>query len=281
MPDIADQLDAAIGVAPSDAPALEPTLVLGRRALRRRRLAYGVGAAATVLVIGGTAWAVAPGGGSSAEDDTPVTNTSDSPSAEPWVVDEFVRVGPDGTIIVNPDADVLERREIEDQGAVAFHLTVPWRGGEEHYLVVQPETGLETSRSVSAGTQGLSLVEWTTEQLDHGAVLPPDDMWVRFDEGSHLVALYDGVRIVAQLPDPGLGENFAAPGDPTAVAEVVFEEKTYFLAVRPLEGRKEVAGQGEAIPYRADRRITTLQAFLDYARQQYATNDQGGSEGMR
>ena len=47
MPDIADQLDAAIGAAPSDAPALDETLTLGRRALRRRRLAYGAGAAVT------------------------------------------------------------------------------------------------------------------------------------------------------------------------------------------------------------------------------------------
>lgn len=282
MPDIADQIDAAIGAAPPDAPGLDPTLVLGRRALLRRRLTYGVGAAATALVVGGTAWAVAPGGGSDAKDDTPFTGTSDSPNAaEPWAVDEFVRVAADGTITVNPGAEVLERREIADQDAVAFHLRVPWRGGEEHYLVAQPETGLETSRSVPAGTQGLNLVEWATEQLDEGAVLPPDYMWVRFDEGSHLVALHEGVRIVEQIADPGLGENFARPDAPTAVAEVVFEEKTYFLAVRPIDGQKEVRGQSEAIPYRADKRITTLQEFLDYARQQYATNDQGGSEGMR
>lgn len=61
MPTIADQLDAAIGAAPSDGPALAPTLELGRRAVRRRRLAYVAGAVATALVIGGTAWAVSPG----------------------------------------------------------------------------------------------------------------------------------------------------------------------------------------------------------------------------
>jgi hypothetical protein len=277
MPDIADQLDAAIGAAPYDAPALEPTLALGRRALRRRRLAYGVGTAATALVIGGTAWAVSPGDGADARDDTPIAEQLSV--AEPWVVDEFVRVADDGTITVNPDADVLERKEIKDQAAVAFHLRVPWRGGEDWYLVVQPKTGLEAGADPTTGTQGL--VEWASEQLDRGPVFPPDYMWVRFDEGSHLVPLYEGLRIVDQIADPGLGENFAAAGDPTAVAEVVHDGVTYFLAVRPLVGRTEVEGQSEAIPYRKDGRITTLEEYLDYARHQYATNDEGGSEGIR
>jgi len=164
---------------------------------------------------------------------------------------------------------------------VAFHLRVPWRGGEEHFVVAQPQIGAWSGRDVSAGTQGLTLVEWAREVLAPASVLPEDHMWVRFDEGSHLVPLYEGLRIVDQIADPGLGENFAAAGDPTAVAEVVHDGVTYFLAVRPLVGRTEVEGQSEAIPYRKDGRITTLEEYLDYARHQYATNDEGGSEGIR
>lgn len=277
---IADQLDAAIGAAPPDAPALEPTLALGRSALRRRRITYAAGVVAATLVIGGTAWALAPDGGANARDDGQVV---EQPADEdPWAVDEFVRFA-DDDVTVNPDAEVLERTVLKDQPhhTVALHLRVPWHGGQEYFLVAQPQTGLESARIVSAGTQGLTLVEWARTQLDGGSVFPEDDLWVAFDDGSHLEALYVGVRIVDQLPDPGLGENFAAPGDPTAVAEVVYEGTTYFLAVRPLQGRREIDGQAEAIPYRADQRIQTLAEFLDYARQQYVTNDQGGSEGVR
>lgn len=97
MPDIADQLDAAIGAAPPAVPALEETLVLGRRALRRRRMAYAVGAATTALVVGGTAWAVAPGGDAGA--DRVGTPVGTSPSASDLPTDRSV--GSDA----NPDSD--------------------------------------------------------------------------------------------------------------------------------------------------------------------------------
>lgn len=271
---IADQLDAAIGAAPPDAPALEPTLALGRSALRRRRISYAAGVVAATLVIGGTAWALAPDGGANARDDSQIANRPDAD--EPWAVDEFLRLADSGDITINPDAEVLERTVIKGQGerTVAFHLRVPWRGGEEHFVVTQPESGAESSVIVRTN-QGLNLREWAREVVHPEAVIPADDAWVRFDTGSHLVPL-EGVDIVEQLADPGFGDNFARRGEPTAAAEVTRGDVTWFLAVRPLGG-----DAAEAVPYRADQRIQTFGQFLEYARQQYATNAEGGSEGMR
>ena len=124
MPNIADQLDAAIGAAPSDAPGLDATLVLGRRALRRRRLAYAAGATAGAVVIGGTAWAVSPGDGGAASDrELQIGNTSTSSptsdseppvdrrgdTAEPWAFGrEAAALMEDGTLITKPGWEVVD-----------------------------------------------------------------------------------------------------------------------------------------------------------------------------
>lgn len=275
MPDIADTIDAAIPAAPPEAPALDDTLVLGRRALRRRRMAYGVGAAATALVIGGTAWAVASADRSpGVRDDAPVADQQseeERDAQDTWGAEELVRSTEDGTFEVNPRAEVQQTSDIS-VGEKEAHVWVLKLGGTTYYVLGQRNGSIA---SAPAGTQGLDVGEWATQLLDPDSVLPADDQWVRFDNGSHVIGL-DGVEVVEQVADPGLGDNFAAPGDPTAVAEVVRNATTYFLAVRSLDG-----GLAEVVPYRKDGRITTLEEFLDYAQQQYATNDEGGSEGMR
>lgn len=95
MPDIAEQLDRAIGAAPSDGPALETTLASGRRALLRRRMAYGVGTAATALVIGGAAWAVSPG-------DSSPNGSGDTGFAERPGSDQFFTAGDDNAAAYHP-----------------------------------------------------------------------------------------------------------------------------------------------------------------------------------
>jgi len=145
MSDIADQIDAAIGAAPPDAPGLDATLALGRRALLRRRWAYGVGAAATVVVIGGSAWAVVPGDGGPSRSDAPgfvdrTTPTTAAPLLEsdapgdqggqgdgsewPGVErDDLVRFSqpqlslPEpGTLVPVHDTEILEQRPGADVG---------------------------------------------------------------------------------------------------------------------------------------------------------------------
>lgn len=279
--DIADRIEAGLGTAPTPAPPLVDTLRAGRRAVRRRRLAVGAGGVAAALVIGGTALALAPGGDTtSGTDDLPVadrtTETSDpAPTAEPWGEGEPARLGTDGVTEINPDAKVVEQFTVtvaDDARATAYRVTLD---GTDYWVAAFPDPGGGAALATTpAGSQGLTLEEWTRLQLDPESGMA-DDTWVRFDSASHLVAV-GRVQIVEQRPDPGFGDNFAGPGDPTAVAEVTLDGRTYFLAVRSIGG-----GPTEAIPYRADDRITTLDEFVDYAVQQYATNDEGGSEGMR
>ena len=113
MPDIADQLDAAIGAAPSDAPGLDATLALGRRALRRRRLAYVAGATAMTAVIGTAVWVSGPGESTITPDDTGLAGRPGS--------DRFFTAGDDKVAAYHPvTGELLIRdgwsivKEVED-----------------------------------------------------------------------------------------------------------------------------------------------------------------------
>lgn len=276
MQDLIERLDAELTHAPEPTFDVPGTLTAGRRAVRRRRLVVGAAGLAAAVVVGGTAALALDGGGTSSGRDgnvagTPTPTASTAP-ADAWADDELLRVGGNGAIEVNPDADVIERGESTTADGVPheiFHLGLD---GREFYAVA----GDSGYSSVPLPAQGLTLEEWARQQLtldqDGGE---PDQAWVSIDGQSRVSAL-PGVELVAWRPDPGLGDNFAAPGEPTAVAHVVRDGFTYFLAVRRAPG-----GATEAIPYRRDDRITTLDAFLSFARDQYATNEQGGSEGLR
>lgn len=286
MQDLVERLDAELDRAPDPTFDIPGTLASGRRAVRRRRLAVGAAGLAAAVVVGGTAALALDGGGTSAGRDgneagtpTPTaTATSITTEGAPeataggWDADELLLVREDGTIAVNPDADVIERGAFTaTNGKVAevFHLGL---GGREFYAVAD-RSGYT---SVPLPAQGLALREWAQQQLtldeDDGA---SDRSWVSIDDRSRVTAM-PGVELVVSRPDPGLGDGFAGPGEPTAVAEVVRDGFTFFLAIRRLPD-----GAAEAIAYRKDDRITTLDAFLSYARDQYATDDEGSSEGMR
>lgn len=279
MQDLIEQLDAELRHAPDPTFDVPGTLASGRRAVRRRRLAVGAAGLAVAVVVGGTAALAFDGGGTASGRDrntagepTPTPTATATAPADTWADDELLRVGGNGAIEVNPDADVLERGESTTaDGAVheTFHLGLD---GREFYALA----GDAGYSSTPLPAQGLTLEEWARQQLTLDQDGGEDDRaWVEIDAGSRVSAL-PGVELVAWRPDPGLGDNFAAPGEPTAVAHVVRDGFTYFLAIR-----RAPDGTTEAIPYRKDATITTLDAFVAYARDQYATNEQGGSEGLR
>lgn len=282
MQDLVERLDAELRHAPPPGFDIPGTLTSGRRAVRRRRLAVGVAGLATAVVVGGTATLALDGGGTRAGRDDHVAGTptptaaatSASTEVAPggWEADTLMIVGEDGSITLNPDAEVIERADYTSangEPAEIFHLAL---GGREFYAVAD-RAGYS---SVPLPAQGLTLPEWAEQQLtlDSGAAAG-DRSWVRIDGRSRVTAR-PGVEVVAWRPDPGLGEAFAAPGTPTAVAHVVRDGLTYFLAVRRLAG-----GGTEAIPYRKDDQVTSLDSFLAFARERYATDDAGGSEGLR
>lgn len=278
MQDLIERLDAELSHAPDPTFDVPGTLASGRRAVRRRRLAVGAAGIAAAVVVGGTAALAFDGGGASAGRDGNVaeapttTAPTTAPTDDAWLDDELLRVGGNSRVTVNPDADVIERADFTTaDGAVReiFHLGL---GGREYYAVA----GDAGYSSTPLPAQGLTLREWAEQELtldrDGGE---NDRSWVTLDAASKVTA-EPGVEVVAWRPDPGLGDNFAAPGEPTAVAEVVRDGFTYFLAVR-----RSPDGATEAIPYRKDATVATLDAFVSWARDQYATNDEGGSEGLR
>lgn len=284
MQDLVERLDAELSRAPDPTFDIPGTLASGRRAVRRRRLAVGAAGLAVAVVVGGAAALLLDGGGTSSGRDGNVAGTpTGTPSATVTSDDATAAgdgqvvplyIGLDGVVEVPEGADVIERaRFTATTGAEAeiFHVGL---GGSEYYAYA-------TTSDSSVGwtrlpAQGLTLREWVEQQLTLGADDgSADRAWVRLDDRWRVRGL-PGVQVLEQVSDPGLGDGFAAAGEPTAVAEVVRDGYTYFLAVRRLPD-----GTTEAIPYRRDDRITTLDAFLSYARDQYATNEQGGSEGLR
>ncbi|MCX6399032.1 MAG: hypothetical protein NTX33_03755 [Propionibacteriales bacterium] len=271
MQDVIDQLAKELARAPQPGFDIASTVASGRTAVRRRRIAAGGAILATALVLGGTAWLVAPGddGRSSNVAGQPTPTPTAAPASEENAGPLVEQAG--GRTVINPDAEVLEQSDFTSSSTGETVTTYRVRiNAGEYYVWI----GTDGASSFSRPAQGMTLREWVAQSLDGPDI--SDDGWVQFDELSHLVTVLDGLRIVRQVPNPGLGENFAALSDPTALAEVELDGTTYFLAVRSVGG-----GPTEAIPYRSDKTVGTLAQFRTFTLNQYATNESGGSEGLR
>lgn len=278
MQDIIERLDRELSAAPATGVDIGLSVAAGRRALRRRRITTGAGVLAAFVVIGGAAALVVGGDdprtGQDVTQQPPTSPTATATTTDPADGVVPVDVHLDGSVEPAPGAQVLERAQFTASGgqvAEVFHLRLD---GREYYAY--GETADNSVGWAPLPVEGLSLDEWAEQQLTRGdASATGDRSWVSFDDRSRLHPKA-GVEIGEQRADPGFGERFAAPGEFTAAAEVRRSDATWFLAVRQTPD-----GATEAIPYRKDDRITTLDAFISYARDQYATNDQGGSEGLR
>ena len=293
MPDIAEQLDRAIGAAPSDVPALESTLVLGRRALLRRRVAYGVGAAATALVIGGTAWAVSPGDSSPSRSDDPefVGEPSTSPTNQPQPPsdgDGTDRAADGGLVWAGADAARLDRagglevrpgwRVVEDLSGPGVVAVAVAKGDRRQWFLFGDRM---TIASLNAPERGYaSFQEWFDVNApyldDEGGGgddvtswpgVPRDDL-VRFGDGEELVALA-GATVVQQQPSPEVGDSFAREGDTSAVAVVEVDGRRWYVLARDL------AGPAEYIAVAASKGGPDLAAFLELVRERYAEGGGG------
>ena len=297
MPDIADQLDAAIGVAPDEAPTLGATLDLGRRALRRRRLAYGVGAAATAVVIGGTAWAVSPGDDRPPRSDqpgfvgvpstgTPGTSASPGPDsgddAAPWFGADAARLDAPGRVAVKPGWSVSE--DISSAGEWwAVEVT---KGGRRQWFLFGGGTTIGSLRAPALGYD--SFQEWVDvnapllddpgpdggPQVDDRPGVPRDDLVVfvprSISSARGLAPASDDVVVVDQRFGVDLGASFAAPRD-TGVAEVQEGGTTWYVVARRPGDYIAVRAAGARREYGVD----DLDAFIDFARARYAEGGGG------
>lgn len=288
MPDIAEQLDAAIGPAPQDAPPLEPTLALGRRALRRRRTAYGVGAAAAALVIAGTAWAAAPGDDTRRTDgpdfsQEPSRSASADPTeradrprepAVPWH-GEAARVDRAGRLEVRPGWKVTQ--DLSTPEVVAVEVTKGDR--RRWYLFGDAATfspdgtapGYATFRAwVDVNIPILLDMKGGRDEKEPAHDWPgvPRDDLVRWTtDGSTLEPVGD-VELVEVRTPIDLGASFAA-AEETAVAEVLLDGVRWYVVAR------RTGTEPVYIAVFGDEGGQTLEEFVELARTKYAEGGGG------
>lgn len=288
MPDIADQIEAALGATPPAPAGIDETLAAGRKAVRRRRLAYGVGAAATALVIGGTAWALSPGDGGERTghpgfSGEPSASTRSDPSdpattapadALPWH-GEAARVDRRGNLEVKPGWTVTEDLSTEDVTAVEvsdgarrrWYLfgdgvtfspdgTAPgydsFRAWVEVNIPILRDMANDEERSTPAN-------EWPG--------VPRDDL-VRWTADASTLEPLPGVELLDVRTPIDLGASFA-PAQETAVASVRVDGEQWYVAAR------EPANDPAYLAVRGDQGGATLDAFVEMARARYAEGGGG------
>lgn len=280
--DVWDEVAAALEAGYDDEPAPRPAaayVASGRRRQRNRRLRYG--AAGAVVVAATMTVALLPDGSGprSTPDPTPVVQQPSPTPVETATVEPKQRI-----------SDVLvpgQHVGYDDQGAVVLrrgwrivrevpnplHRVAPEASvglvvtnGEERYWYLLDHTIDGGGASWDpAGSMHARFEQWLADMVDLAGGSEPA-AYVTFAEGGTDLVPGVGVRILRQWPDPDV-PGFAAPGDDTAVAEVVVDGLTSFVLVRRSPG-----GPSEAIP--VDVSVLpepTLAAFLSYARARIAS----------
>ena len=256
--DLADRLDAAIGSAPEPFPPARTTALLaaGRRARTRRRAVLGASALGVgVLVAAGVALGAAGDdragiepsvatdpGDPSAGVPSPSASPSDlepspSPARDVLLPGERVALTLDGELVVRDGVEVLQR-VADPLGSTppAHSLGLAVRDGATTYWYLLDTDGRQGTGSSSDEARRAfpTLRAWLDDQVALQTGRPTLAL-VRFTADGRLAPL-DGVTLVRQRTDVRLGNDFAGPGDRTAVAEVRWRGGTWFVAARRLPG---------------------------------------------
>lgn len=288
LPADRDQTQAQVSNQPDipiDAAALQPGHIVGYDAsgrLVRREADVRVtklaknpvdldGAANALLEVeyqGRTSWVhvyQTPGGSDYRDDD------AESGTFEAWADRLPKEYGPDdwrgpawyeqGRVHLGPGARELKRVDnpmgpdqesfglVVEQAGVTYWLEVDGGGGTTEIAAESDfptfEMWLDDYVAMQKGQQQLTLV--------------------RFDDNHKLVAR-EGVTIVRQSADPDVGAGLLANQDaPSAVAEVRYQGRTWFVIARHLKGEAPEYFPTVAKPGRA-----TMDEYLAYARAEYA-----------
>ena len=283
-----EEIEKSFGDGPLHRP-VEERIAAGRRLVVRRRIAVGAGAAGTILLIGGTAWGLAPGstpstGPEPSQTATQPTNKSpgqgtgneaDRKHKDPQSYltgGELATYTPDGKVVVRKGWRISQRIPNPyglqpPAKSVGLELT---KGSETYWYILEIEGNGMSSASDPAGNGFATLEAWVASQvaLQEGSA-PPSPVELR--PGTAELVAVDGATIVRQRPDPEV-PGFAGPGDNTAVAEVRWNGARYFVLARQIAGSDpEYFPTSASVPAKP-----TLESFLDHARKQY-----GSGEGLR
>ena len=271
-----EEIDRSFGHGPAPR-SVEDRIHAGHRALLRRRLASGFAALAVVIAMGGTAWALAPGGGPSATgtmiatDPSPAPSPKESATPAPWEPGTPVRYV-DGELQIRPGVVVHEHIENPYGYAppkVSDALDLTFKG--KRMWVIAEDENSGGSLSMSAPSNGwASFADYVADQVDLAG--PGDSGWpdtLRLTDQGTVIAS-PGSEVLQRSDDPALGESFAPAGAPTGAALVRAAEDgvAYFVVWRVIDGKLDVITTPPD-----DVTGATFQELLAYARSQYASGE--------
>lgn len=147
--------------------------------------------------------------------------------------------------------------------------------------------GSASSASIAAEySRGLDFDTWVAAQGEgvggsdsSGKGTPPEGGWpgltdvelVRFVEGTEQLEPVPGATLLRQREHPDLPRSWAGAGDRSAVAEVELEGTRYYVLARSTAGDRTP----QYIAVKASRGGTTLDDFLELARERYAEGGGG------
>jgi hypothetical protein len=290
--ELAARLDRSIGPAPDDQVPVAALLEPGRRALRRRRVAAAVGSAAAVLVIAGGV-ALTTGGGPGRAHEPIAGTPSPSPAApEPdqagtaWPGGDDLAVydGASGEVLIDPAATVVQRVEnpydlTPPAGSVGLSLS---RDGATVWYAMAWDDGTSTATSAPADQAEGSFRAWLREVSGivpqangddpSGSDDPPPGLagreLVRFTPGGEALVPADGVTLLEQRVGVDGGASFAAAADTAAASVRDADGSLYYVLARRGGGGPP---QYITVPKRDGG--ADLDAFLDFARAQYASGE--------
>jgi hypothetical protein len=292
---IRDEIDASFGTGPTEGP-VHAIVAEGHRALRRRRLASSCAAAVVAVVLGGSAVYAAGGGGDTAGGrDTDVVGspsaTATREAARPTrkQVSRVLRMqladyGDTGRLEVDPRARVVDRLDNPYDLAApgrSVAVALEFRGATYWYVMYRHPNGAGGGSSTWSGDTDLSFEDWVhgEKMLSDGTPDSGPGAWpgipdldlVRFVGGSEVLEPVAGVTILAQRASPAIGDAFATGADQSAVALVRDGAgERYYVLARSTDGTRP-----QYIAVKVADGGPTLDAFLDLARERYAT-DGGG-----
>jgi hypothetical protein len=271
--ELREALTQGFGPEPAHRPVSD-RVEAGHRAVRRRRIAGAVVTVAVASIVGIGSVALLGGDGDAgsqvATDPTPdpTAEPTTEPAAE-WGEGELARYDNEGDLVVRPGVTVLDRVDepygdaTDYQHSVALALEFQ---GTQSWLIMEWDTDPDGASSSSSGAgaapQG-DFQDWVAQN-----VAANDDNsagYVEFADDGSLVSSH-GVQILDQRHPVQL-KNFVLAGEPSAAALLQGPDgKKWYVVVRDSGGLDVIA-----TPFRTGG--PDLDAFLDYAREKYASGE--------
>ncbi|MFS3127254.1 hypothetical protein ACLM5J_02505 [Nocardioides sp. Bht2] len=297
MSDIQRQLDGELDETPPPGFQISDTLLAGRAAVRRRRLAMAGAALSVALIAGGGAWLVADGGaepqGGSNVVATQPPRPDDPDGGEPLPppnADEPFFMDPEGRVTTGPGWVITDRVDDPMTGkkaldassgtepivaSVAVEIT---KGDDILWIMGTAESWDSVSTTAPerpADTGFTELAIWTDYQVDM-LTTGTSDQLVKIDGEGRLTPL-NRIRIHAQQVLPDLGPDFS--DQPAAAARLQIGTRVAWVAVRGDGAATDVIFAEE---YPARRAEGTMTGFIDFLKQTYGEGEhQGTNEGLR